>query len=97
MNLTRKLLIAGSDLQPQLLFLNFIHSLMKSGPKLLNYKMLRDLHGEVFGKEADRFLDLIHNDDFMEKVVDQLFPELHDAAQILSERAHEALSESTGK
>lgn len=96
MNFTRKLLIAGSDLQTQLLLLNFVHALLKATPKLLNYQMLRE-HGEVFGKEADRFLDLIHNGDFMEKVVDQLFPELHDAAQILSERAHEALSESENK
>lgn len=90
----RKLLIAGSDLQTQLLVLNFVHALLKATPKLLNYQMLREIHGEVFGKEADRFLDLIHNNDFMEKVVDQVFPELHDAAQVLSERAHQALSES---
>ena len=90
----KKLLVAGSDLQTQLLLLNFIHSLLKTAPKLADYNSKQ---GEVFGKEADRFLDLLYNDDYMEKVVDQLFPELHNAAELLSKRAHEALSESKDK
>ena len=90
----KNLLTAGSDLQTQLLFLNFIHSLLKAAPKLADYK---NRQGEVFGKEADRLLDLLHNEDFMSKVFTQLFPELHDAAQVLSERAHQALSESQKK
>ena len=90
----KNFLIAGSDLQTQLLFLNFVHSLLKAAPKLADYK---NKQGEVFGKEADRLLDLLHNEDFMNKVFMQIFPELYDAAQVLSERAHQALSESENK
>ena len=94
MNLTKKLLIAGSDLQTQLLALELLRSLLDISPKLLHYTECRRLGNEVFGREADQLLDLLLKEGFVQKAFHQFLPKVSSEAFTLSQRAHQALKEN---